>query len=126
MKNIDDYFKPISKETIFKKPKPVSDQGFASKKTVMKETKDGIERHVEESILLSACGEVIKESEISGRCDICGGYTCPKHIYHCAACQKTLCLRDVRFFRDNESEYVYCPEHFTIAVYNHDTWKRRK
>ncbi len=124
MNKIDDLFKPISRETIFKKPQKINDQGFASRKTVMKETKDGVERFVEESIILSACGEVIKESEISGRCDVCGGYTCPKHIYHCQVCQRTLCLRDVRFFRDGEVETQYCAEHHKMIVENYNTWKR--
>ncbi|MEW6686066.1 MAG: hypothetical protein AB1393_07670 [Candidatus Edwardsbacteria bacterium] len=123
MENIDDFFKPISRETIFKKPKSVKDQGFTSKKTTMKETDEGIERFVEESLIVSACGEVIRENEIGGRCDVCGNYTCREHTFHCYACKKTLCLRHVHFLKEGDKEYPYCLECYKIAIDNYDTWK---
>lgn len=116
---------PINKQKIFKQPISVTDRGFTSRLELSKETEEGMDVYTEEPIIIACCGRAIWESEIGGRCDVCGGYECKDHVFHCKSCSKCLCLKHTYFFEDPTTGTVvpYCLKHFKKAIFNCNTWQ---
>lgn len=116
---------PINKQKIFKQPISVTDRGFTSRLEISRETEEGMDVYTAEPIIIACCGRAIMESEIGGRCDVCGGYECKDHVFHCKSCSKCLCLKDTYFFEDPATGTVtpYCLKDFKKAIFNCNTWQ---
>lgn len=124
-KIVEDIFKVIGKENTFCKPTRITDKGFISKSISTKETDQGLERTTETPLIIASCGKVIKEGEIGVRCSIptCNQYDCKEHAFVCHSCGNGLCIRHVRFFKNENGENVpYCPACFREQVLNQYLW----
>ncbi|MEE9615050.1 MAG: hypothetical protein V3W31_08930 [Thermodesulfobacteriota bacterium] len=116
----------ISEESVKVRPTRISLDGFASWVRKIRPTSDGMESEVEKPLLIAKSGHRVKENEIKGQCDICGGYD--SYIFNCYVygCKKSLCLKHVYFFEYGEKKIPYCLEHYNRAVDEFDTWQERE
>jgi Fe-S-cluster containining protein len=123
---VADLDSPISEEIIKKKPTRVHSSGFTSWIRKIRPTSDGMESEVEEPLIIVRSGHRVKESEIRGQCDECGGYD--SHLFNCHiyGCKKALCLRHVFFFDLDEKKVPYCLHHYKQVVDEFDTWKEHE
>ncbi len=114
----------ISKEIVKKRPVKINSSGFTSWIRKIRPTSEGMESEVEEPLIIVNSGHRVKESEILGQCDICGGYD--SHICNCDVygCKKSLCLKHVYFFEHAEKKVPYCLQHYRQVVDEFDTWQR--
>ena len=113
----------ISREVVKKKPIRINSNGFTSWARKIRPTKDGMESEVEEPLIIVESGHMVKETEIKGQCDICGGYD--RNIFNCHVygCKKPLCLKHVYFFDYGKGERPYCFEDYKRVVDEFDTWQ---
>lgn len=113
----------ISTEIVKKKPTQISKNGFTAWIRKIKPTRDGMESEVEEPLIIAKSGHRVKEGEIKGRCDVCGGYD--SHIFNCHVygCKKCLCLKHVYFFEGDDKKLPYCLAHYKQIVDEFDTWQ---
>ena len=113
----------ISKEIRKKKPIRLTSSGFDAWVRKIHPTKDGMESEVEEPLIISESGHMVKEAEIKGQCDICGGYD--SYIFNCHVygCKKSLCLKHVYFFEYGKEKLPYCLEHYKRVMDEFDTWQ---
>jgi hypothetical protein len=120
---IADAEQTISEESVKIRPIRVGINGFASWIRRIRPTTDGMESEVEKPLIIMKSGHRVKESEIKGQCDICGGYD--SYIFNCYVygCKKSLCLKHVYFFEYGEKKMPYCLDHYRQAVDEYDTWQ---
>lgn len=117
-------FRPVSREITRKKPIKIKDDGYVSRDVTMRETDEGLERHVEKCLIIAACGKVIDESAIGVRCSVCNQYDCKDHAFLCHCCGRALCIVHTHFFKNEAGENTpYCEKHYRETVENQDTWK---
>lgn len=121
--NPDDSDASISKETVKKKPTRISNKGFTAWIRRIRPTENGVESEVEEPLIIAKSGHRVKDSEIKGQCEVCGGYN--SHIFNCYVhgCKKSLCLKHVYFFKQGDKETPYCLEHYRQVIDEFDTWQ---
>ncbi|MDP2938504.1 MAG: hypothetical protein Q8O13_00245 [Candidatus Omnitrophota bacterium] len=121
--DVADLSKPVTKETIRKKPTKITDNGFTVSTRATKYTEDGMEQETHEPMILDGMNRRVKEEEIQGRCDVCGEYSA--QIFHCyvQGCKRTLCPKHVYFFEQDGKQLPYCLVDFKHVVDNFDTWK---
>lgn len=116
----------VSEESVRIKPTKLSTDGFTSWIRKIRPTSNGMESEVEKPLIIAQSGHRIKEEEIKGQCEICGGYD--SFIFNCsvAGCKKSLCLKHVYFFEDGKKKTPYCLDHYKRAVDEYDTWNERE
>lgn len=115
----------ISEESVRVKPTNISNEGFTPWRRRLRPTRDGMESEVEKSLLIAKSGHRIKENEIKGQCEACGGYD--SFIYNCDVhgCKRSLCLKHAMFFELGGEKTPYCLAHYRQAVDEFDTWQRK-
>ena len=120
--DISDNANPVNTEIIIKKPTQISNRGFTSWIRKIKATDEGMESEIHEPMIISNSGHKVKEAEIQGCCNICEGYD--NFIFNCNVygCKKSLCLKHVYFFEQNDKKIPYCLEHYNQVVDQFDTW----
>jgi hypothetical protein len=122
---IENIFKLIGREITLIKPTMVSDEGFVSKSISTKETEQGLEREIIKPLIVAACGKVIKEDEIGGRCSVvgCGLYDCKQHALVCYNCGCGICIRHTSFFKNEKGDNLpVCPACFQFLTWNRWMW----
>ena len=116
--------KPIGSEKTWKKPIKVGDNGFLSRSVHTRETDQGLERIENKPLIVAACKKVISEEEIGSQCSVCNEYECKEHVFFCNSCGRSLCIRHVHFFTNEEGKNIpYCEECYKLVTENQDTWK---
>lgn len=124
---VEAILKLISQEVTWKRPIRVTDRGFASKSISTRETQEGLERQVEQPLIVAACGKVIKEEEIGVRCSVCNQYDCKEHAFLCNYCRRALCIVHTSFFENERGQNIpYCAEHYKKVVDNLNTWELKE
>lgn len=124
---VEAILKLISQEVTWKKPIRVTDQGFVSKSISTRETQEGLERQVEQPLIVAACGKVIKEEEIGVRCSVCNQYDCKEHAFLCNYCRRALCIVHTSFFANERDQNIpYCAEHYKKVVNDLNTWEAKE
>ncbi len=124
-----EYPKVISQEIRLIKPVVPKEQGFFKSAEKIIETQPGcLTRVVAEGKYLVACGSLVDEKDIAGRCDSCGLFECKEHWVNCFedVCGKGLCVR-CRIFLELVQEpgrkAPFCEEHARRRGFDFDTWE---
>ena len=123
--SVDDLTRQISVE-VAKKTLTRIGTGFTTMIRKITSTPDGMKSEVEEPLLISQSGHKIEASQIKGQCEICGGYD--SFIFNCFVhgCKKSLCLKHVYFFQDEDKQIPLCLTHYKQFVNNRNTWQPQK